>query len=115
MRLQPDGPGRFPELKTQSDMKFSEMNDNQKQVYTLVVNNANELIGGLENTMEDNPKDSDEYREAKAKLANHEELVEDVYIWVRSTTIWQRVENLHFVSLEWLHERCEKRITKMGY
>ena len=92
-------------------MKYAEMNDNQKRVFELVFEAANEIIGGYENSIED----GDEPEYFKGLLANHDELVKSIYSEVRASTAWRMNENLHTVTLEWLMERCEKRVKKMGY
>ena len=53
-------------------MKTSEMNATQKKAFFNIKWAANDLLGGLENTMEDNPEDSREYQNAKAMLAAHD-------------------------------------------
>lgn len=90
------------------------MNSNQLNVFMLVKETCNEYFGGFENTLDDCPKDSPEYKDAvKALTAPVEEICKTIEIWVRSSLKWERIENLHFVSLEWMRERIEKRVPKM--
>jgi len=97
-------------------MKISEMNSNQKTVYLMVVDACNEFIGGWENTMLDEPEGSEEWQNAKELLEEgHDALVGYILGDIRSSREWQRLEHLHFVSLEWTKERISKRLTKMGY
>ena len=56
-------------------MKISEMNVRQKKAFFNVYWAANDLIGGLENTLLDYPEDSDEYKSAYAFLNDHDRLV----------------------------------------
>lgn len=52
-------------------MKVSEMNERQRIAFYNIKYAAYDLLGGLENTLEDYPEDSEEYRGAKAFLNNH--------------------------------------------
>ena len=60
-------------------MKVSEMNARQKKAFYNIKYAAYWRIGGLENTLMDNAEDSDEYRAAKAELADHDGLVATIY------------------------------------
>lgn len=97
-------------------MKLSEMNSNERMVWEIAVENVNDYIGGFENDMEDWPEDSEEYKTAKNALSlSHEELIDVILSWCRSDRRWQRIENLHFVGIEFMRERISKRLTKYGY
>ena len=97
-------------------MKISEMNNNQKRVYHMVVDACNEFIGGWENTMLDEEEGSEEWQKAKKMLeAGHDTLVEWILSDIRSSAEWICYEHLHFVSLEWTKERIDRRLKKMGY
>lgn len=97
-------------------MKVSEMNENQKKVWRLAVDNVNELIGGYENTMEDYSEDSEEYQHAKSVLElPHEDLVNIVFGWCRASREWKSIENLHLVGFDFLRERISNRLKKYGY
>ncbi len=92
------------------------MNSNQKRVYQMVVDACNEFIGGWENTMDDYPEGTEEYAEAQRMLGtDHETMVNWMLNDIRNSREWQRLEHLHFVSLEWTKERIDKRLKKMGY
>lgn len=107
-------------------MKFSEMDSRQKKATINVKNAANDLLGGLENTLSDYTPDTEEYKAAKATLSNHKELVETLYrnattnIY-RDGSVWfskeaqKAIKDIRFCGKEWLMERCEKRITNEGY
>ena len=64
-------------------MKYADCNARQKKAYRNIYHACNWFLGGLENTMLDNPEGSEEYESAKATLANHDGLS-------RSFTGWQR-------------------------
>ena len=97
-------------------MKISEMNSNQKRVFSMVVDACNEFIGGWENTMMDEEEGSEEWQNAKEMLeAGHDALVQWILSDVKLSTEWKRLEHLHFVSLEWTKERIDRRLKKMGY
>ena len=107
-------------------MKVSEMNARQKKAFYNVCHAANWLIGGLENTMLDNPEDSEEYQSAKAQLADHDGLVSELYS-MATTEVYDEgsccfnsaaasyLKDIRFCGKEWLMERCEARIKKAGY
>lgn len=107
-------------------MKVSEMNKRQKKAFYNIKYAARYLIGGLENIMLDYPKNSEEYKSAKALLNNHDELVLNVYYNATSEVygdgeVWfgkyaeKFIKDINFCGKEWLMERCEKRVTKEGY
>lgn len=97
-------------------MKISEMNSNQKQVYLMVVDACNEYIGGWENAMMDAEEGSEDWLSAKRQLeVGHDTLVEWILDEVRYSTLWKRLEHLHFVTIEWTKERISRRLKKMGY
>ena len=60
-------------------MKYAECNARQKKAFKNIYHASNWLLGGLENTMLDNPEGSEEYENAKATLANHDGLVAELY------------------------------------
>ena len=60
-------------------MKLAECNARQRKAYLNIYHAANWLIGGLENTLLDYEEDSDEYKSAKSRLADHDELVYELY------------------------------------
>ena len=69
-------------------MKVSEMNARQKKAFYNIKYAAYWHIGGLENALMDNAEDSDEYRAAKAELADHDGLVATIYE-MATTEIYQ--------------------------
>lgn len=107
-------------------MKISEMNAQQKKAFYNIRNAANYLIGGLENTLEDYPEDSEEYQEAQATLDDHDFLVNQIYdlalteIFLEGANIFGKaaeayLKDIRFCGKEWLMERVEKQVTKAGY
>ena len=97
-------------------MKVSEMNENQRTVWEIAVEQVNLYTGGNENTMLDYPEDSEEYKAAKEALSlPHDEMVDEILTWCRSDRRWERIENLHFVGLDFMKERISRRLTKYGY
>ena len=107
-------------------MKISEMNTQQKKAFYNIRNAADYLIGGLENTMEDYPEDSEEYQEAQATLDDHDLLVNQIYdlalteIFLEGANIFGKaaeayLKDIRFCGKEWLMERVEKQVTKAGY
>ena len=62
-------------------MKYADCNARQKKAFRNILHASNWLLGGLENTMLDNPEDSEEYQSAKAQLAI-------TTVWLPSFTAW---------------------------
>lgn len=107
-------------------MKVADMNERQKKAYYNIKHAANDLLGGLENTLLDYSKDSEEYREAKALLDDHDALVKELYCYATTAVysegaVWfgksaeMYIRDINFCGKEWLMERCEARIRKEGY
>ena len=107
-------------------MKLSDMNARQKKAFYNIKYAANDLLGGLENTMLDYPEDSKEYKSADALLKDHDALVKELYS-MATTAVYDEgfcgfgkayqmiIRDINFCGKDWLMERCEKRITKEGY
>ena len=107
-------------------MKYSECNARQKKAFANVYHACNWIIGGWENTMLDNPEDSEEYKSAKAFLSDHEGLVNFIYKNV-TTTVYtdgamyfganeeKYLKDIRFCGKAWILERIERRLKKMGY
>lgn len=107
-------------------MKVADMNERQKKAFYNIKHAANDLLGGLENTLLDYSKDSDEYKEAKALLDDHDALVQELYCCATTAvysegSVWfgksaeMFIRDINFCGKEWLLERCERRIRKEGY
>lgn len=108
-------------------MKVSEMDATQRKAYFNIKHAANDLLGGLENTMMDEAPESEEYQSAKRMLEDHERLVKELYVMATTAiygdgyccfnpqTVEKELSEINFCGREWLMERCEKRITKEGY
>lgn len=96
-------------------MKLSEMNARQQVAARLAWERCGWVVGGLENTMQDNEPDSDEYKYAKAQLADHDGLVAQIYDELMFDTDKGYLKHLRFVGKAFLIERIEKRLAKWGY
>lgn len=107
-------------------MKYADCNERQKKAYRNIAYAADWIIGGLENTLLDYDEDREEYKLAKATLADHSGLVAEIYS-AATTDIYTGggvffgaaaescLKDIRFCGKEWLMERCEKRVTKLGY
>ena len=107
-------------------MKYADCNTRQKKAFRNILHACNWLLGGLENTMLDNPENSEEYQSAKAQLADHEGLVNELYR-MATTDVYDDgscyfgqaavsyVKDIRFCGKAWLMERCEVRIKEAGY
>lgn len=107
-------------------MKYADMNDRQKKAFRNILYAALFTIGGLENTLEDNAEDSEEYKKAKATLSDHEGLVSEIYYEATHSIYGDGfvefnqeassfMKDIRFCSKDWLMERVECRVRKMGY
>ena len=107
-------------------MKVADMNVRQKKAFYNIKWAANDLIGGLENTLLDYSEDSDEYKSAYELLYDHDRLVKALYENATTAVYGEgfcgfgkqyqmEIRDINFCGKEWLLERCEKRITKEGY
>lgn len=107
-------------------MKRSEMNTRQKKAFDNIKYAAYFLLGGLENTLLDNPEDSEEYISAKATLDDHDGLVAEIY-QAATTEVYSEgacyfgkdaesyLRDIRFCGKEWLLARVEARVRKEGY
>lgn len=105
-------------------MKYAEMNVRQKKAFRNIMYAANWLIGGLENSMSDNPEGSNDWQNSNALLNDHDSLVAEIYD-MAITGVYDEgfaavnddayVKDIRFCGKEWLLERVEKRVTKLGY
>lgn len=93
-------------------MKFAECNENQKRVWRMVQEETNNYIGGLENTMMDYEEGDEEYQKAKAELQNFEGIKKYIRSMVFGSREWRKIDNLHFVTTEWVEERIDRRVRK---
>lgn len=107
-------------------MKFSEMNQKQQKATINIKYAAYDLIGGLENTMQDNAPDSKEYENAKAELADHNGLVRSIYhnsinciyregIMDCSSFAARELKDIRFCGKEFLMMVVEARVKHEGY
>jgi len=107
-------------------VKTSEMNERQKKAFFNIKYAACDLIGGLENAASDYPAGSKEHQNAKEALADHAALVSLIYS-MATTDIYQEgsvsfgnaaasyIKDIRFCGKEWLMERVESRVRKLGY
>ena len=99
-------------------MKYAEMNDRQKRVFMAVLGAANDIVGGLENTILDNAEGTEEHKNAKEALADHASLAVAIYDMVingKTGTELVSIRDVRFCGKAWIKERIEKRLAKMGY
>ena len=107
-------------------MKYADCNARQKKAYRNIYHASNWLLGGLENTMLENPEGSEEYQSAKAALADHDGLVAELYR-MATTDVYDDgsccfsqaagsfLKDIRFCGKEWLMAACDKVITEEGY
>lgn len=107
-------------------MKYADCNARQKKAFRNILHASNWLLGGLENALLDNLEDSEEYQSAKAQLADHDGLVNELYS-MATTEVYDEgsccfnqaaasyLKDIRFCGKAWLMERCEARIKKAGY
>lgn len=98
----------------------------QKKAINNIKYAANDLIGGLENTLLDYPEDREEYKRADTLLKDHSRLVEILYR-MATTAVYDEgycgfgnghlrlICDINFCGKEWLMEQCDERITEEGY
>ena len=107
-------------------MKYADMNARQKKAFRNILYAAQFTIGGLENTLQDNAEDSEEYKNAQAALADHEGLVSEIYYEATHNIYGEGfvqfnqeassfMKDIRFCGKDWLMERVERRVRKMGY
>jgi len=107
-------------------MKIADMDERQKQAYHNMINASNWLIGGLENTISDSEPNSKDQLNAMAQLKNHNELKNDIYnmtitdVYEEGSMCFnagakQIIKHIRFCGKEWIMERIERRLIKMGY
>lgn len=104
-------------------MKYSECNARQKKAFANIKHASDWLIGGLENTMQDNIVGSAEYESAKRRLSNHDGLVNELYDMATNDLYGdgfacfdtKALRDIRFCGKDWLMARCDARIKKCGY
>ena len=96
-------------------MKLSEMNSRQKLVAKLAWDRCGWVVGGYENTMQDEAPESEDYKGAKAALADHEGLVAEIYDELMSWTDKGYLKHLRFVGKAFILERIDRRLKSWGY
>jgi len=107
-------------------MKLSECNANQKKAFLNIKNAAGWFIGGLENTLLDYSESDEEYIRAKETLEDHDYLVSEVYNMAITEVCHEGacffgkeseryLNDIRFCGKDWLMERCDARVKKLGY
>lgn len=92
-------------------MKISEMTGNQKAAYMQVVHATDFIIGGHENDVQDGNRDT---------MPTHESLAAEIYDTVMTCTTYpgsqsfKPIREIKFAGAEWIKERIEARLTKLG-
>lgn len=95
---------------------MSECNVHQKCAWKLINEIYCDVVGGLENTQLDNPKDSDEYQRANRALKNPQALLNMIYSDVQSTATMQGfAKHIRFAGEAWARERIARKLHKDGY
>ena len=107
-------------------MKYADCNARQKKAYANIYHAAEQIIGGLENTLLDSLPEDEWYIDAAARLADHEGLVNEIYE-AATTEVYgdgfcrfgpaaeRYVRDIRFCGKDWLMARCEARVKKCGY
>lgn len=107
-------------------MQISEMNARQKKAYKNVYHAARDYIGGLENGTYDHPKSSQDYKDYMNALNDHDGLVNEIY-HMAITDIYDEgyvrfgkgaesyMKDIRFCGKDWIMERVEKQVVKLGY
>lgn len=107
-------------------MKYSECDKRQKKAFRNIKFAADWIIGGLENVLFDYEEDSEEYKSAKARLSDHEALVNEIYdasitdIYSEGSVSFggyaeRTLRDIRFCGKDWLMEIVEARVKKCGY
>lgn len=107
-------------------MEVKELSQREKRAFKNIKYAANDLIGGLENTLLDYDKDSTEYKSAQAFLSNHDALVNELYnmsinaiygdgFCAFSNAAELYLRDIRFCGKDRLIEFCENRVSKLGY
>lgn len=97
-------------------MKRSEMNAHERLAFDYVCSVMSELIGGLENALQDYDEDSEEYKNAYHDLhVGHDTLKEWIYRDVMSYSDKGMSKHLRFAGEAFIKERIDRRLTKWGY
>ena len=107
-------------------MKLSECDARQKKAFINIAHCANWIIGGLENAMHDSHEGAPEYESAKAQLADHNGLVNQIYSEATTTVFSEGMmmcnkgaesflRDIRFCGKDWLMARCDARVKKLGY
>ena len=92
---------------------------NRHQQYVMELINEAFLDGflGYENTLNDFPKDSEEYKRAYEVInATRDEKIKMIYnLVVYYTNCNEHDKHIRFAGTDWIKERISKRLEKYGY
>ena len=89
-------------------MKLREMTSRQRKAF-FAIREATSNITAWENTLLDNPPESEEYKNAKAFLLDGESIRHEIYNEVING-IGER--EIRFLGKQWIMERIEKQMSK---
>ena len=101
-------------MKGWNTMRRSEMNGNQLTAFEQVINAIDWLTGDYENMLMDGIITEDE-------IPSHEELMEDTYNMVLNCRTYAGMQKdggldeVRFCGKDWIMERIDKRLKKLGY
>lgn len=107
--------------KTVSRINPKELNGNQRIAYRNCKYAANDIIGSLENGLEDEPEDSQFYADYKATLADHEGLVNQIEFAAMHGTYdvgfsgGSAIKEMRFAGGEFIRRVIEQLVSDMGY
>lgn len=96
-------------------MKFKEMDKRQQTATLRVWETCGFIVGGLENTLMDYEPDTEEYKEAEATLKDHSVLTDMVYTEVMWDTEKSILKHIKFCGKDFIMERIDKRLKKLGH
>lgn len=94
-------------------MKRIECNMNQRRMWDVICREADTYIGGLENTLNDFTPRTKEYKKAKSELMDFEGIKTYVASEVYHSPEWKYLNNMHFVTKEWLDKRIHNLTRKI--
>ena len=94
-------------------MKLNECNQHEKMAWQLMIAQYNDIVGGMENAVEDK---CDDWEECAELLANHDELKNLIY--QQTMNVAKNLgfaKHIKFAGKEFLMERIERRLVKDGH
>lgn len=111
--MREEGADPLPEgEKIMKITKDTKMDSNRRMAFIQVIKASNWVIGGYENAVMDGEME---------QMPDREFLKEEIYDTVMTCTTgdgWQSfrpIKEIRFAGTEWIMERIENRLTKLGY